>query len=64
MPHSLLARRKHHRCGLEILFPGLLFLQPFLYSMIHIPIPFITITLHLFQVPTAQHRTDLPRLLA
>ena len=64
MPHSLLARRMHHRCGLVIPFPGLLSLQPFLYSMTHIPIPFITIILHLFRVLMAQHHTDLPRLLA
>ena len=64
MLHSLQARRRPHRCGLAIPLHGLLFLQLYLYSMIHIPIPFITITLHLYQVLMVQHRTDLPRLLA
>ena len=64
MPHRLLARQQHHCYGLVIPFPGLLFLHPFLYSMTHIPIPFITITLHLFRVLMAQRHTDLPRLLA
>ena len=62
MLHRLLTRRTHHRCGLVIPFPGLLTLHPFLYSMTHILIPYITITLHLFQVLMAQHHTDLPRL--
>ena len=64
MLHRLLARRMPHRCGLVIQFPGLLSLQPFRYGMTHIPILFITIILHLFRVPMAQHHTDLPRLLA
>ena len=64
MPHRLLARRQHHRYGLVIPFPGLLFLHPFLYSMTHIPIPFITITLHLFLVLMEQHHTNLPHRLA
>ena len=64
MPHSLLVRHKHHRCGLVIPFPGLPFLQPFLYSMTHIPTPFITNILHLSQGHMAQLHTNLPRLQA
>ena len=63
MLHSLLARQRPPRCGLAIPLHGLLFLQPYLYSMTHTPIPFITITPHLYQVHMVQHHTDLPRLL-
>ena len=57
-------KRTITHCGLVIPFPGLLTLQPYLYSMTHISIPYITITLHLFQALMAQHHTDLPHLQA